>query len=209
MSSARYSPLPNPPVVPNSDAEREMNEAFQLDYDEDDEDSTSESAPLTGSHDSTHINHPERPLPMAATQSPGAYDFEREYDYDYPPPGSPPDPSIARPNNFGNTNGTLPSSPVRPMPNRPSIFRRVAGALLPQHYQRVPSEPRAQRFVGGGIENDGVFANVMAKPGRMVQMRNENGDIYTVPEETQSQAPPVSIFLHFAPLDACVNKFII
>ncbi|KAI0346172.1 hypothetical protein BDW22DRAFT_1352194 [Trametopsis cervina] len=180
MSSARYAPLPNPSTGP--DAEREMNEAFLLEEDDDDE--QLESTPLTRRHDQRE-NRP----PLAVATQHGTYDFEREYDYDYPPPGSPPDPSIARPNNFGNTNGVLPASPVRPVVNRPSIFRRVAGALLPQHYQRVPSESSARR-VGGGIENDGVFANVMAKPARNVEVVGDSGDIHLVPEETQAQAPP-------------------
>lgn len=168
-----------------------MNEAFQLDDDDYDEDSTSESTPLTRLRGSEPLSPLERP--QLSLASPRAYDFEREYDYDYPPPGSPPDPSIARPNDIGNTNGTLPTSPLRPNPTRPSLFRRVAGALLPQHYQRVSTDPQSTRLVGGGIENDGVFANVMAKPGRSVQVRTENGDVHTVPEETQSQAPPVSL----------------
>jgi len=181
MSSARYAPLPNPYSVP--DADREMHEAFQLD--DDDEDDHTESTPLTRNCNSLA----ERPQLSVATQQ-GAYDFERVYDYDYPPPGSPPDPSRARPNNFGNSNGILPSTPVRPVPSRPSLFRRVVGVLLPQHYQRVSTEPASQRRVGGGTDNDGVFANVMAKPGRTVEVRNENGDIFMVPEETQAQAPP-------------------
>ncbi|KAJ3559650.1 hypothetical protein NM688_g222 [Phlebia brevispora] len=104
--------------------------------------------------------------------------------------GLPPDPSVARPNDYGNSNGVLPETPVRPVLNRPSLFRRVVGVLLPQHYQRVPTDVAASHPVGGGTDNDGVFANVMAKPGRAVTIRNENGDVYMVPEETQNQAPP-------------------
>ncbi|KAI0090310.1 hypothetical protein BDY19DRAFT_887714 [Irpex rosettiformis] len=190
MSSARYAPLPNP--YNNPDADREMNEAFQLEDDDDDNDDHTESTPLTRHHEQQQQQHPERPPQLSVATSPGAYDFEREYDYDFPPPGSPPDPSIARPNDIGNTNGVLPGTPVRPEPHtsRPSIFRRLVGALLPQHYQRVPSEPGAQHLVGGGEQNDGVFANVAAKPARQVEVRGENGDIYMVPEETQANAPP-------------------
>ncbi len=190
MSSARYAPLPNPYNDP--DADREMNEAFQLEDDDDEEDHT-ESTPLTRHHDSQQ-QHVERPSQLNVATSPAAYDFEREYDYDFPPPGSPPDPSIARPNDYGNSNGVLPSAPAIPPPptNRPSLFRRAVGALLPQHYQRVPTGPSAHRRLGGGEQNDGVFANVAAKPGRQVEVRGENGDIYMVPEESQTQAPPVS-----------------
>ena len=191
MSSARYAPLPN--SYNNPDADREMNEAFQLEDDDDDNDDHTESTPLTRHHEQQQ--RAERPSPLSVATSPATYDFEREYDYDFPPPGSPPDPSIARPNDIGNTNGVLPSQPVRPVlhSNRPSVFRRVVGALLPQHYQRVPSEPSAHHRVGGGEENDGVFANVTAKPGRQGEVRGEDGDVYLVPEETQANAPPASI----------------
>lgn len=186
MSSARYAPLPNPRLG-GPDADREILEAFELD--KDDEDATEETR-LTSSYDTSSTHH-------AATShtptTPGTYDFEREYDYDYPPPGSPPDLSAAIPNNYGNTNGVLPDTPARPVLSRSSLFRRLAGALLPQHYQMVPTEPAPSHAVGGGIENDGVFANVMAKPGRAVAIRSESGDVFMVPEETQSQAPPVSI----------------
>ncbi len=185
MSSARYAPLPNPRLG-GPDADREILDAFELD--KDDEDATEETR-LTSSYDTSPEHHAAASNTPA---TPGTYDFEREYDYDYPPPGSPPDPSAAIPNNYGNTNGVLPEAPARPVASRPSLFRRLAGALLPQHYQMVPTEPT--HAVGGGIENDGVFANVMAKPGRAVAIRSESGDVFMVPEETQSQAPPVSIF---------------
>lgn len=191
MSSARYAPLPNPYNDP--DADREMNEAFQLeDHDDDDDDDHSENTPLT-----RHTAQTSERTQLSVATQPEAYDFERDYDYDFPPPGSPPDPSFARPNDIGNSNGVLPGAPVRPTTNRPSMFRRVMGALLPQHYQRVPTEPGAQRRVGGGLQNDGVFANVMAKPVtmRQVEVHGENGDVYMVPEETQAQAPPVSFAL--------------
>lgn len=185
MSYAQYAPLPNPRSAPE-DTEREMHEAFQLD--EDEEDNHTESTPLTHG-----VSQAERP--QISISTPAAYDFERDYDYDVPPPGSPPDPSAAIPNNYGNTNGVLPGSPVRPEPSRPSIFRRVVGALLPQHYQRLPTEAGPHRAVGGGTMNDGVFANVTAKPGRtrQVEVRNEDGSVYMVPEEAQNQAPPVSV----------------
>jgi hypothetical protein len=189
MSTARYAVLPNQHAGIVPDREREMREAFQLDDDE--EDSHSESTPLTQAY-TTH----QTERPQIAVSTPTAYDFEREYDYDFPPPGSPPDPSAARPNNYGNTNGILPGSPVRPAPSRLSVFRRVAGALLPQHYQRLPTGAAGQRAVGGGMENDGVFNNVQAKPGRTVEVHNEDGSIYMVPEEIQNAAPPVSALVH-------------
>ncbi|THH13965.1 hypothetical protein EW146_g6310 [Bondarzewia mesenterica] len=185
MASARYAPLPNSRAEP--DAEREMDEAFGMEDDDEQASEHGETTPLTvksstppdGSHD------------VSTAQGNGIYDFER--DYDYPPPGSPPDPSSrALPNSFGNSNGYLPTSPVAPSVPRPSFFRRAVGTLLPSYYQRVPIEDVRVRRRGGGIENDGVFANVMAKPGagRNISVRTANGDIYMVPEETQSEVPP-------------------
>ncbi|PSR79016.1 hypothetical protein PHLCEN_2v7203 [Hermanssonia centrifuga] len=184
MSSARYAPLPNPRST-IADADREMREAFELDHDDDDEGDHSESTPLSQSY----IPSPALRRPPLSVSTP-TYDFERDYDYDHPPPGSPPDPAAARPNNYGNSNGNLPSTPVRPNHNHPSFFRRVVGAVLPQHYQRLPSEVVSSHAIGGGMNNDGVFANVMAKPSRAVEVQDANGDIYMVPEEVQGQAPP-------------------
>lgn len=183
---AGYSPLPNP----RSNPEREMADAFDLDEDVDDHHSVHESTPLT---------HNDRPppsatghvLPRETTFIPGAYDFEREYDF--PPPGSPPHPSSrALPNDFGNSNGLLPASPIqRPKP-RVSFFRRAVGAILPTHYARVSTtEVQLTRPTGGGIENDGVFANVTAKPQPARVIHTEDGSIYVAPENTQDQTPPV------------------
>ncbi|CCM04259.1 uncharacterized protein FIBRA_06426 [Fibroporia radiculosa] len=164
--TAGYAPLPNPRFEP--DAERELEDAF-------DDDEHSEHAPLT-----RHIGPTESHFVPA---TPGSYDFEREYDYDLPPPGSPPVPTaLAMPNDFGNTNGSIPLSPARPEPPRPSFFRRAVGVLLPQHYARIPTEPTSMRTRGGGVENDGVFANVMAKPARSVAVTNENGESLNDPD---------------------------
>jgi len=186
---AGYAPLPNPRSEP--DADRELEDAF--DDHEDDEHSPTETTHLT--HRYPADSHPlsvDSALPPAGTPQPphGAYDFEREYEYDFPPPGSPPSPSaFALPNEIGNSNGQLPATPQLPEPPRPSFFRRVVGVLLPQHYARVPTEaPAAPR--GGGIENDGVFANVMAKPARSVAVTNDNGEVIMVLEDSQNDLPP-------------------
>lgn len=201
-SSSRYRPL-----LPNTaqDAERELDEAFESDND-DDVRFVHELTPLTntGRSDdnsalSSAVSSGHRR--MASSVIPGAYDFEREYEYDYPPPGSPPRPSTsALPNDIGNTNGVLPTAPSKPSVPRPSFFRRIAGTVLPTHYVRVPTEMGSSRVIGGGTENDGVFANVMAKPQRTRRVRTENGDIHMVPEEIQKEVPPVSyLFLTFFP----------
>jgi len=175
--SARYSALLNPQSQPN--AERELDDAFDESDGEDDDDEL-EYTPLTQSHN----------IAVAAERqnsSPGTYDFER--DYDYPPPGSPPRPSaFALPNDIGNSNGQLPASPVRQSHPQPSFFRRALGGILPTHYAPVPTDSVVR--VGGGVENDGVFANVMAKPGRARAVRTENGDLHMVPEDSSLDAPP-------------------
>jgi hypothetical protein len=180
MPAQRYAPLPNPQT--DLDAEREMDDAF----DDDDHDNHGETTPLT-------FNQPRSPISSghpsfrgnSPQTAPNAYDFER--DYDHPPPGSPPSFSThAFPNNYGNSNGHLPTSPIIRSPPR-SIFRRTFGALLPQYYQRI----RGDRPRGGGTDNDGVFANVTAKPAPPVSVVTDNGDVYMVPEETQQEAPPV------------------
>jgi hypothetical protein len=162
-----YTPIPSRSA---QDADSELDDAFGGD----DEDTPLHPTPV---HVHAHV--------------PGAYDFEREYDC--PPPGSPPHPSaFALPNDIGNSNGRLPTEPVIPPAPRSSFFRRAVGAILPTHYTRLPgSEPMAAGVRGGGIENDGVFANVMAKPQRARTMRTEDGEIYMVPEDNQKEPPPV------------------
>ncbi|THH31716.1 hypothetical protein EUX98_g2482 [Antrodiella citrinella] len=183
MAPSGYSALPNPRSQPDDD--RELNEAFESDGEEYDELHHTESTPFIVSETSPYDERPSTTPP--ATRA--AYDFER--DYDHPPPGSPPGPSpFAFPNNWGNSNGLTGSTPIRPSFSRPSLLRRVIGNVLPQYYASVPSEPVVTRAVGGGTDNDGVFANVMAKPSRAVQILGENGEVHLVPEETQAEAPP-------------------
>jgi hypothetical protein len=180
-----------------------MEEAFDLEHDmEEDNDAH-------GAHESTPLTRPTphspKPAPPAAAANSslqmetsaipsGTYDFEREYDF--PPPGSPPPPtSQALPNDYGNSNGFLPTAPVAiPKPRR-SLFQRVAGAILPTHYQRLPTENHSTRPTGGGIENDGVFANVTAKPQPVRTVRAANGEVHIVPEDNQKESPPVCILL--------------
>lgn len=181
MAPPRYAPLPNPRST--EDAEREMDDAFEDD---------GESTPLNVAYAPSPTHARTRSTP------PGTYNFERERYYDIPPPGSPPRPSsVALPNNvIGNSNGVLPTSePLIPHTDasisiRPSFFRRTFGALLPTHYQPLPQQAQVPGR-GGGMMNDGVFANVMAKPVAPVQITAENGEVYMVPEDTQAEAPPV------------------
>jgi hypothetical protein len=179
MPAAQYAPLPNPRSVP--DIERELNDAFGFGHEED----VDESVPLTRHQDPVLSSDDSNLIP-------GAYDFEREYEYDYPPPGSPPRPTaFALPNDIGNSNGRLPSSPVRVPAPRLSLFRKAMGAILPTHYSRIDSGSTRAIHRGGGIENDGVFANVVAKPQRANMAQTEDGEVYMVPENTQTDIPPV------------------
>ena len=192
MPTARhYTRLSNPRASLHAD--REMDAAF----DDDDKDDHGETAPLTLHQQRTPISiglPPLRSISEDDASAPNTYDFER--DYDHPPPGSPPAHStFAFPNDYGNSNGLLPTSPVIPSPPR-SIFSRTFGAFFPQSYQRVPGDSRPR---GGGTDNDGVFANVTAKPTPPISIRVDGGDIHIVPEETQQEAPPVRSLSLFCP----------
>ncbi|KII93323.1 hypothetical protein PLICRDRAFT_58960, partial [Plicaturopsis crispa FD-325 SS-3] len=64
--------------------------------------------------------------------------------------------------------------------------------LLPSHYvQRWGLAPprRPAGAVGGGLNNDGVFANVTAKPTRPVRIQ-DGDETYLVPEDVGTEAPP-------------------
>ncbi|KZP31808.1 hypothetical protein FIBSPDRAFT_849318 [Athelia psychrophila] len=174
---AHYAPIPSAQYS-TLDAERELDDAF-----EDDEDEQLESTPLTRTHDQSPVTH--RPTP-----TPGTYDFER--DYDQPPPGSPPGPSaLALPgNNWGNSNGMIPEEPVRQSFPRPSFFRRALGNILPTHYAPLPTDSNSGIRAGSGMENDGVFANVTAKPTRARTITTDTGEVHVVPEDSARDAPP-------------------
>ncbi|KAJ7068396.1 hypothetical protein C8F01DRAFT_1118029 [Mycena amicta] len=172
--SGRYAALPNPRT--EDDARNELDAAFDDSDDEADENRPLNPAPTT--HVSTHI--------------PGTYDFESA-DYDYPPPGSPPGPSTtALPNEHGNSNGLVPNfaSAIDTVSRGPRLnwFKRAATAILPTHYvQRLGMAPSEAAVVG--TNNDGVFANVTAKPTPAVRI--QDGDsTYLVPEEVRAEAPP-------------------
>ncbi|KAJ3757657.1 hypothetical protein F5878DRAFT_705977 [Lentinula raphanica] len=185
---ARYTAIPSQEEA-NS---RELADAFGPDNEED------EITPLQNHHTPHYhgeidIEASAGPPPPTPSAPPGAYDFER--DYDVPPPGSPP------PHPFSRNIGFLPTSPIRRTFDRrptPSFLRRMMGAVLPTHYSQIPTEDSSEsmgprRYVGGGSDNDGVFANVMAKPAPVSEsriVRDPNGNIHLVPEENQKEPPP-------------------
>ena len=191
---ARYTQLPT------QTSEEEMEAAFDnsdSDGEADDERNTS-SRPLLADHIRSIPSHPLDPsngrhTPLQTSPSnptSGVYDFE--YDYAMlPPPGSPPQPSaLALPNAYGNSNGLIPSSSSISTVQRPGIFQRALGAILPTHYVHDRR--------GGGRGNDGVFVNVVAKPGGPAPVRGaaDSEGPYWVPEESQKEAPPVRVSTH-------------
>ncbi|KAF5387978.1 hypothetical protein D9615_000527 [Tricholomella constricta] len=187
--SVRYTAL-------NSSADRDLQRddleaAFDYSEDEDDDhNNPSESQPLNP--DPTSPSHIQAPPVNPHPHIPGTYDFEN-VDYDYPPPGSPPRPSaIALPNNHGNSNGLIPSIEPDSVPGpRQNWFKRSAAAFLPTDVaQRLGlAHQRPAGAIGGGTNNDGVFANVTAKPTPPVTIQ-DGDETYIVPEESRADAPP-------------------
>jgi hypothetical protein len=160
LMSVRYAPLPNTQTDPL------LNDEMEAAFEDDDDDHHVESRPL---NPAVYSSPPRTP-------NPGRYDFEN-FDYaSFPPPGSPPHPSTSSlPNDIGNSNGLIPSpSDVRHAnASRPNWFRRSARVILPNALisrLHLDYEPM-HGVVGGGTNNDGVFANVTAKPSRPIQRR--------------------------------------
>ncbi|KZV71360.1 hypothetical protein PENSPDRAFT_630232, partial [Peniophora sp. CONT] len=181
MSSARYAPLPN--AHTDADMNREMEAAFD---DEEEYEDAEETQPLNPS--------PPSPRHARAPSGPGTYDFEAVDYASVPPPGTPPPHNRAFNNNWGNSNGVVPDTDeldaAQLGPSR-SWLRRAAASVLPSSTVRrwgLDYEPPSG-VVGGGTGNDGVFANVTAKPGRTVEVR-EGDNIYLMPEDQQLDRPP-------------------
>lgn len=189
-----YTQLPVEQISP----EDEMNAAFDNGSDDEDEieahhTSAAQTPLLAHSRSQSAAWHPlvegatPHQAPSRPQNAPGEYDFE----YDYPPPpGSPPRPSaLALPNTHGNSNGEIPSFSTVPIGPKPTLLRRALGAILPSNrgYARVGGGP-----VGGGMQNDGVFGNVTAKPGGAEPIRGAQADGPNwTPEDAQKDGPPV------------------
>ncbi|KAG8823673.1 hypothetical protein FRC17_009257 [Serendipita sp. 399] len=121
----------------------------------------------------------------------GQYNFEYEYG---PPPGSPPR-DLAVPNHWGNTNGVLVTYPVTyDFNSQDNWFSRTWRSLLGGHHRETATK------VGGGTENDGVFANISQRPirGETSQSGETNGasdgpqvdERVYAPEYAVTDAPP-------------------
>lgn len=164
-----------------------MNREMEAAFDDDDEDEDAqETQPLNPS--------PPSPRHARAPSAPGTYDFEAVDYASVPPPGTPPPHNRAFVNNWGNSNGVVPDTDELDAahlgPSR-GWFRRAAASVLPASAVRrwgLDYEP-PPGAVGGGTNNDGVFANVTAKPGRTVEVR-EGDNIYLMPEDQQLDRPP-------------------
>ncbi|TFK27191.1 hypothetical protein FA15DRAFT_666693 [Coprinopsis marcescibilis] len=187
--SGSYSRLPNP-TSNIHDPERELADAFELNDEDDKNDHPIDSVDINNRHQfrqtqtSTTVQ-----VNDGYSSIPPAYDFER-LDYDFPPPGSPPKPTPrALPNHWGNSNGLIPDTPDIPQRPQQSLFRRTLGSLFPSRYQALPTS-ESSRPVGGGTDNDGVFANVTAKPQASRTEQASDGSIYVVPEDAQKETPP-------------------
>jgi len=167
----RYTALPNS-TADHETAQRSREDELQaaFDYsDDEDEHNATESHPLNPTPTSPSIVQPPPP------HTPGTYNFE-SVDYDYPPPGSPPPPSDrALPNEFGNSNGLVPNFSATQNPGRHRMwFQRTATSILPNSVlQKIGLAPqRPSGPIGGGTNNDGVFANVTAKPTPPVRIQD-------------------------------------
>lgn len=164
---AQYAALPNSDDVEEREVVTDQVQFTLQDSDDEDYDDAAESHPFkpvdTSAPSSSSAQGPSAPAP----DSPGDDDG---VSFDYPPPpGSPPRRDRALPGNgLGNSNGLIPDTPVFGFPRRlyPGWLARAAGAVLPTHYaQRLGVvQPPIPRLMGGGTRNDGVFANVTAKP---------------------------------------------
>jgi hypothetical protein len=128
------------------------------------------------------------------TQSVGGttYDFENvDYDADWalrPPPGSPPSPTDALRSfrdSLGNTNGRVPdfSDAARQFAQRFNGQKGTGGWLRNMVPESVATRLGMRRaggpapVVGGGLSNDGVFANVSAKPSRAIQIQEGESSV--------------------------------
>lgn len=219
MPATRYAPLPNPITDPDAQNEMEAAFLDSDDEEDEGRvarpprgrngyQSLPNAEPSVESPSSPSSTTVPFHAHKRSTNVPtdGTYDFENvDYDADWtlrPPPGSPPpaaDALQAFRESQGNTNGRVPdfSDAAREFARRFGEQRREAGGWL----SRVVPESLATRLgirreeggsmpaVGGGMMNDGVFANVTAKPSRAIRIQ-EGDSVYLVPEESQKDAPP-------------------
>lgn len=168
-----------------------MEDAFDVSDDEDEREQEQETRPMIPT---AQAGLSSDDIPSSNNNN-NLYNFE--YDYMMPPPGSPPRPSArAIPDNvFGNSNGYVPVSVQIPRSST-SQSGWIQRNLVPFLPRRLSSNTSQQpRLIGGGSNNDGVFANVVAKP--TVSTENDlrsveegSSNAHVVPEFEQKDAPP-------------------
>ncbi|CAG7848442.1 SubName: Full=Related to metal homeostasis protein {ECO:0000313/EMBL:CCA71227.1} [Serendipita indica DSM 11827] len=178
-------------AVPAQDTdEDQLEQAFAASDDEHDEhDGNNAARPLlTPSVYGPRSSHTPR---TTRTTVDGSYNFE----YDYPPPPGSPPREFAIANHWGNTNGILVTEPVHYDPKRQgNWFTRTWRSVTGRGRRGTPPVGT----YGGGINNDGVFANISSRPtGTRSQQRagenraeNETDTIYHAPELAPNDAPP-------------------
>ena len=202
MSSARYAPLPNAHTDPDAQNEMEAAFLDSDDEDEDvhaqprgrhgyqslpnaEPEPESPISPLHAAPTTTTASHARGRSTGAPAD--GTYDFENvDYDADWtsrPPPGSPPSPTDALRTfreSQGNSNGLIPdfSDATRESSQRFGHHQTAGGWLrniVPEGVARrlgMSRESGSAPVVGSGLGNDGVFANVTAKPSRAVRIQD-------------------------------------
>ncbi|KAF5386242.1 hypothetical protein D9615_002653 [Tricholomella constricta] len=88
----------------------------------------------------------------------------------------------------------LPARPHRPrlVPSPTTTAIAMASSPPPSCVAptRLPPSSDGPTVIGAGIENDGVFANVMAKPQPSQVVQSQDGSIYMVPKDKQKEAAP-------------------
>lgn len=154
---------------------------------------SAEQRPLRESDDDERVDQPQQtPRTSQHPTIDGRYNFE----YDYPPPpGSPPLERAEPSNTWGNSNGVIPDfSNPRTLPRHATGWLSKTWRALTGTGQKRPE----QRVVGSGIQNDGVFGNISARPvpARAARAQSESAreqdSILHAPEFASSDAPPVS-----------------
>jgi len=193
MPRRQYAPVPAS-QGDAEDADRQIEEAFDIGDDEDHDDENHDHTPLLARHDAAEGRTPHAsrtPITNRPTTSGGLYNFE----YDFPPPGSPPA-ELAIANTWGNTNGVIVSNPINYDHNsRGNWVTRAWRTLTGSGRQVVVPETGR---VGGGTNNDGVFSNLSSRPTARITRPSAvavdgnaaDDTIFHAPELARDDVPP-------------------
>lgn len=188
MPRRQYAPIPSS-QADAEDADRQIEEAFDISEEDNDHDNT----PLLARHAEVEGRTPitSRTPNTRPTTSSGLYNFE----YDYPPPAGSPPADLAVANTWGNTNGIIVTNPVNYNQNHRGnwisrTWTRVTGG-------RQGVDPDLGR-IGGGTNNDGVFSNLSSRPTSRVNRPTSvpldgpaaDDSIFHAPELARDDAPP-------------------